>query len=470
MSVEAALFVPGREMQEVSSAEDQAVNKLKARECAIKILGGRGVPVPSTNPVADQTAGPSSAEVTWWRTRNTDAKGPRGEVLDEDAHDDQGRDDSGAGEEELRIDPADGLLYCKSDFILEYGGTTEWDAAVAAEPYLLNPSELPKRNRGSESDCGVSEHEPQPEPEPATARLASFLLYASGSDSDGAESVGPEPAVVERIADRQAESANAASMALLTNMGFELDLARRALKIYPDSVEAATAWMLQGEADSRVDRSVDASAFEQTERNALTAGISTRDEERRIDQTDGNAYSQAEFVDEYGGLDEWNAGLDATPSKSTGSTRSDCTTTAHRETVQGTQVESLETYVHRGLKALRVDDDLCEYFGGMMIALALSLEEGSSVEDGFYEDVDNLVELLVDGYGCEEAAARGFVTNAPGLTPNPPSNPATSCHRNSKQWGTGAGVRRVHALAGASRMNVGVGVTDYVNPEEYHWA
>ena len=148
-------------------------------------------------------------------------------------------------------------------------------------------------------------------------------------------------------------------------------------------------------------------------------------------------------------------------------------TETERGTERGTdtQVESLEAYVLRGLKALRVDDDLCEYFGGMMMAMALSLEEGSSVDDGFDEGVDNLVELLVDGYGCEEAAARVFVTNAPGLTPDPRSKPTETGQRNSKQRGTdlnsGPGERRVHALPGASKWSVGVGVTDYVDPEEH---
>ena len=301
MSVQAAPFVPGSEMQEVSSAEDQAVKKRKAREYALKILAGGGGPVPSTSSAADQAAGAASnAEATWWRTGNTDAKGPLGEHLDEDAHDNRGRDDSEEGEEgeegeeELRIDPADGLLYCKSDFLLEYGGTAEWDAAVAAAPHPLNPSELPKWNRVSEAGCGVSEYEPEPEPEP----LASHL-YMSGSDSED-----PEPVAVERV-----ESANAASMALLIDMGFARDLARRALAIHPDSIEAAAAWMLQGGADS-----ADAPVHKQTERErgASTPGASTRSEERRIDQADGIAYTQAEFADEYGGLDEWN---EAVPSK-----------------------------------------------------------------------------------------------------------------------------------------------------------
>ena len=314
MSVQAAPFVPGSEMQEVSSAEDQAVKKRKAREYALKILAGGGGPVPSTSSAADQAAGAASnAEATWWRTGNTDAKGPRGEHLDEDAHDDRGRDDSEEGEEgeeELRIDPADGLLYCKSDFLLEYGRTAEWDAAVAAEPHPLNPSELPKWNRVSEAGCGVSEHEPQPEPEPEPEPLASHL-YMSGSDSED-----PEPVAVERIdSNRQAESANAASMALLIDMGFARDLARRALAIHPDSIEAAAAWMLQGGADS-----ADAPVHKQTERErgASTPGASTRSEERRIDQADGIAYTQAEFADEYGGLDEWN---EAVPSKPISPTR-----------------------------------------------------------------------------------------------------------------------------------------------------
>ena len=71
----------------------------------------------------------------------------------------------------------------------------------------------------------------------------------------------------------------------------------------------------------------------------------------------------------------------------------------------------MEAYVSNGLAALSVDEDLCEYFVGMMGAMGISLSEEGS--EAFEEAASNLVELLVDGYACDEPEAREFVTGAP---------------------------------------------------------
>ena len=39
---------------------------------------------------------------------------------------------AGSAEPELRVDPADGGVYSRDEFLEHYGGTDEWDAALTA--------------------------------------------------------------------------------------------------------------------------------------------------------------------------------------------------------------------------------------------------------------------------------------------------------------------------------------------------
>lgn len=375
-----------------------------------------------------------------------------------------------------------------------YGGTAEWDAAVAAKPCIHEHSQS---ERQSEADCATPELDPEPEPEPLAPHAhSSYPLYVSGSDSDDSQvPLQPEPASLafELVANEQTESTKATeSMVLLIDMGFEQDLARRAVEIHPDSVEAAAAWILRGEPghatrsgalelsahqpadDLDQNSSENQQHWREQAPNDAPAPVQSSDhEERRVDRSDGNAYTQAEFVVEYGGLDEWNAATPITANHtSTSSTCSDQAGIEGQVKASTTQVESLEAYVLRGLIALGVDDDLCEYFAGMMMAMVLSLEEDASIDDGFDEGIDNLVELLVDGYGCKEAAAREFIICAPGLTPRTrPIRNATAGKRHAEKKAVAipGGVRRVRSLPGVSKMNVGIDVTEWVNPEEHPW-
>ena len=120
MSVEAAPFVPGGSaVQATSSVADEAVIRRKARERALKILAG-GSPTndisntDSAIAVVNKATGAANAEATWWAVESMDTEGPGG-----DSKEAIGNGGRRAGEQELRIDPADGLLYCKADFLLE---------------------------------------------------------------------------------------------------------------------------------------------------------------------------------------------------------------------------------------------------------------------------------------------------------------------------------------------------------------
>lgn len=348
--------------------------------------------------------------------------------------------------------------------VRRYGGTAEWEAAVTAVPQV--PS-APRSEEVPEGDCCA--HGPEPEPEPIT----SYPLYVSGSDSDDSELL-LEAEPVLSTASMQVESTAGARLAQLIDMGFKQDLAERALHVHPASVEAAAAWLLQGNVGDSND------ATESLEVPVLSEPSS---EEWRVDPVDGNAYTQADFVDAYGGLEEWNAAIpNNTDQKSVGSAHDDhhCTP-SQTTTTPGVNPESMEAYVLRGLKTLCVDDDLCDYFVGMMEAMAVTLEENGSTDGDFDEGIENLASLLVDGYGCDEAAARSFIANAPGLASELQSERTTAAYQHDSKRssdlsthdssnGPGGGVRRVRALPGASKMNVGIDVTDWVDPEEQPWA
>jgi hypothetical protein len=88
--------------------------------------------------------------------------------------------------------------------------------------------------------------------------------------------------------------------------------------------------------------------------------------------------------------------------------------------------------------------------------------------------VSNLVELLVDGYACDEPVVRAFITGAPGFqTKSVQPVGGRNGDSNSKSDGGGSGgrgVRRVGALKGRAKMDVGIEVTDWVNPDEQPWA
>lgn len=485
MSIEADPFVPGTLVQELSSAENEAATRRKARERALQILGGGDNC--KKEPYTDSdfgTAGPvvgSTEATSWAMDTNTEATAQHS-----DKHV-QGKGVSRAGEQELRVDPTDGLLYCKADFVLEYvycaslsrcciqqvdddsivhcawrryGGTVEWDEALTAQQHLMESSKIRRLESISASEPLVPELEPEPEPEPMT----SYPLYISGSDSDDQEL---EPATLAMAASGSVETRNAACMAQLLDMGFHRDLARQALQVHPDSVEAAAAWLLQDmdELDKRVHKD-------------SHTPTSRQDEEQRVDPTDGNAYTKAEFVDAYGGLDEWHAAVPIDSSRVGVAACSQGRKTCQASISTNGEPESLEAYVLRGLEKLGVDDDLCDYFAGMLNSMALSSD--SSTDESFDEGVDNLVELLVDGYDCDNADVRSFITGAPGLASersskrntqwrDSKSSNAPTVHAANGVGVTAAG-RRVRELPSARKMNVGIEVTDWVDPEDQPWA
>ena len=134
-----------------------------------------------------------------------------------------------AEQEDLRIDPSDGLLYCKADFLAEYGGTVQWDAAVRAKP---QKDETEEERKEQEQD----DDELVPEPEP----LPSYPLYVSGSESDEPEPE-PEPAAIlygdggVAYGSDQPSATSAELVQLLTDMGFGKD-ATQTPRLYKEAI------------------------------------------------------------------------------------------------------------------------------------------------------------------------------------------------------------------------------------------
>eukprot|EP00662_Eupelagonemidae_sp_cell21_P029832 gene29832-29960_t len=60
-----------------------------------------------------------------------------------------------AGVEERRVDPTDGKAYTRAEFVAEYGGSTEWDAATRPEPRRLMPALPARRDRDRDGEKGA---------------------------------------------------------------------------------------------------------------------------------------------------------------------------------------------------------------------------------------------------------------------------------------------------------------------------
>lgn len=245
------------------------------------------------------------------------------------------------GVEVLKIDPSDGLLYSKADFLAEYGGTAEWDAAVEAKP-KSDTSSQPASAAAAEVVDGSNEDVAGLVPQ--LESLPSYPLYVSQSESEEDE---PEPAV---------NDPQQHALWQLVEIGFDPQAAQLALEAHA-SVEAAAAWLLQGadDVDGLAPAPLPAAALKPAAEDVL-----------RIDPSDGLLYSQGDFIAEYGGTAEWNAASKAPPHTLhvPGVAPMVLTSTGG----QGQSVSSLtpavggsmESYVSTRLAALSVDEDLCE--------------------------------------------------------------------------------------------------------------
>ena len=173
----------------------------------------------------------------------------------------------------------------------------------------------------------------------------------------------------------------------------EEEPARLALEAHSGSVEAAAAWLLRGSDDSD-DGATTATSVSDVEAEHLNRGedeakpavaAAAEEEEWRIDPSDGKEYTMVDFLECYGGLDEWHAAAPPAAAAAGSASQSHAQRTVVREQGGAEQEEeSMESYVSRGLGAMGVDEDLSDYFIGMMGAMAVSLvEEGR--DEGFEE-------------------------------------------------------------------------------------
>jgi hypothetical protein len=158
-------------------------------------------------------------------------------------------------------------------------------------------------------------------------------------------------------------------------------------------VEAAAAWLLRVSDDSD-DGATTATSVSDVEAEHLNRGedeakpavaAAAEEEEWRIDPSDGKEYTKVDFLECYGGLDEWHAAAPPAAAAAGSASQSRAQRTVVREQGGAEQEEeSMESYVSRGLGAMGVDEDLSDYFIGMMGAMAVSLvEEGH--DEGFEE-------------------------------------------------------------------------------------
>ena len=327
----------------------------------------------------------------------------------------------------------------KDDFIAEYGGTSEWDAAVEAKPKSVRDTDTGSQpataaaaffEAAAESE---SEEEQTLEPEPEPVALQGYqdcVLYVSQSESEEEEEelLEPEPDLEQGL--RQLEE-----------MGFGTEASLRALQAYP-SVEAAAGWLLQGGAD-------DCEDSEPAPAPASAPARQAELEEERIDPSDGLLYGKDDFMAEYGGTSEWDAA--APPPAAAAGERSGTGS-------QGQSAGSMEAYVSSGLAALSVDEDLCEYFVGMMAAMGILLAEEGCDSEAFDEARTNLVELLVDGYAVDDKEANDFVTGAPDVLAAKAVVQAikTNTEAVAGRRADGRGnSRRIGAMRGDAKMKIG---------------
>jgi hypothetical protein len=153
-------------------------------------------------------------------------------------------------QEELRIDPVDGQEYSQSDFIEEYGGTTEWDAAA--------PATMGETGTSDDSDASASvvdrrlkreralrsSHEREQQPQPgelwvAKQKEADAQMQALQALSRFVETQEQEVKSREQ-AEKQLQERHQRH---LEEMGFDSRAVFTALQAHA-SVEAATAWLL----------------------------------------------------------------------------------------------------------------------------------------------------------------------------------------------------------------------------------
>lgn len=116
MSVKAAPFVPGDTAQESELVKGLVVTRRKARERALQILSSCEAQDSSSAGHAHDTSerASSDSQATWWTMDSMDS----GSYVEGEQDNGEGTT-AEAGAQELRLDPADGLLYCKADFVLE---------------------------------------------------------------------------------------------------------------------------------------------------------------------------------------------------------------------------------------------------------------------------------------------------------------------------------------------------------------
>ena len=361
MSVAAAPFVP-KERACAESTKEQA--RQNARERALRILSRKDPTADSAHDGGGEARGAESH--TWWTDGVAD--GDSEEADPSPATESATIEPAAEGiEEELRVDPTDGLLYCKADFLMEYDGTAEWEAAMPGKPV-------------ADAADGAEEEEDEQHDEVCDQ-------YDKGDEDE--EDLGPEPEP-EPLRQQPVEVAQrTAAQRQLEEMGFEPEAARLALQAH-ESTDAAAMFLLAGGQDQQ---------------------------DQRADASEGPGAAVA--------------------------------------------AETLDAYVAEHLGAMGVDEDLCEYFVGMLSTLS----EADDVE----EEVEEIVELLV-GYSAPEDAARRFVIEAPtGREPAAAAEAKRETPRRGGNGGVGA-VRRVAPLRGAANMDLGVGVVDWHDPANDPWA
>jgi hypothetical protein len=133
------------------------------------------------------------------------------------------------------------------------------------------------------------------------------VLFFAGHEPNGAEQArtAARQAKVDRTAAAEVEAAAAAAAEAAAAEADAMAAAEAAAE------EAAVAATAEAERAAAVMRKVEEeAAVRQAEADeaaaALAAGATAGPEELRIDVADGRPYSQAEFVDQYGGTTEWH--------------------------------------------------------------------------------------------------------------------------------------------------------------------
>eukprot|EP01043_Picozoa_sp_COSAG02_P077950 COSAG02_NODE_17317_length_1012_cov_2.899233_2_plen_135_part_01 len=95
--------------------------------------------------------------------------------------------------EELRVDPADGNAYSMGDFVAQYGGTAEWEAAGARMEAERQRQAAERQRQAALAEAAAGARRIDPEDGNAYTREEFIEAYGGTAEWDRAQPLGGGP-------------------------------------------------------------------------------------------------------------------------------------------------------------------------------------------------------------------------------------------------------------------------------------